>query len=143
MIDVCVWPLLIFHSTVTKNALYSLLRGDSVYQCPDFPPPSFPTLLHAFCVFYSTSLSPHILFAYCSHLLYANPIWLELLPTSIPWPPISSTHLPYLIITTQGKGNRTVSTTKQKITSAQAEKPSTKLSSLSSQLFSSTILFIF
>lgn len=98
------------HGNKQKTLSTPSVCGNAPCPSRDFIPSSFQTLLHAFCIFYSTSVT---LFAY-HPVFYANLIRLGLLPTSIPQSPISSTHLTYLIITTQGKGVRAVSTTKTK-----------------------------
>lgn len=134
MIKACVQSLLILDSTVT-NRKHSLLLLCGNAPCP-------PLWLYSLFLPNSTARFLRILFYFSSLFAYhpvfcAKLIWLELLLTSIPWAPISSTHLTYLIITTQGKGVRAVSImkTKEKINSDKVEKPSMKLASFSTISF--------
>lgn len=109
--DKCMCQL---HGNKWKCTLFPSL-WDALYQNPNFTP-SLQTLLQGFCGFHSISLSPLIIFAYCAQHLYADLIWLDFW-LSMPWPPISSTHLTlsqYWDYHNAGQGDRTGSITMAK-----------------------------
>lgn len=167
MINVYVWSLFIFHSRVMNKKCYSI---SSVWGCPVPANCTFSFLLPN-----STMCFPYILSHFpfsspicnCVQILYVNLTRLELLPTSIPWSPTSSTYLTFFLTLQERHSARVILSTqghwvmnvwrhfwlseqragvmgqtpwqRQRVNSAEIEKPGAKLSTLSCHPFSSTI----